>query len=122
VTTTWLDDDHLGIPPAVLGVESDSPPRPDSDDESSLVYLPSQPVRRGDREAVLELRHVEDGSLALLAFSSLEDLVAGCGEHQPWVAVSAEHLPELQRLSGAEHVLWDAELPEPLRRAVTADG
>ena len=52
----------------------------------------------------------------MLAYSALDFLVAGCGEAQPWVAVPTERVTELQRLSGAETVLWDVALLPDQRR------
>ncbi len=88
-------------------------PQPDD-----VVFVASQRFRRGDPEATLELRHTEDGRLAVLAFSSLERLVEGCGEAQPWIAFPHEHLDELVRVSGADVVLWDVALAPEQRHSM----
>lgn len=56
--------------PTGLGARRSEQPRPDD-----VAFVASQQFRRGDPEATLELRHTEDGRLAVLAFSSLERLV-----------------------------------------------
>ncbi|MQA86712.1 MAG: hypothetical protein GEV03_19285 [Streptosporangiales bacterium] len=66
---------------------------------------------------MLELRNIDDGRVAMLAFSSLEQLVEGCGEEQPWVAVPMDRVDELQRLSGADLVLWNVPLSPELRHS-----
>lgn len=77
------------------------------------VFVPSARVRPGDAELSLELRTLADGRTALLAYSTLDRLVDGCGPAQPWASIRADRLSELR-----EHfdvVLVDAELPEGLR-------
>ncbi|MQA86715.1 MAG: hypothetical protein GEV03_19300 [Streptosporangiales bacterium] len=91
-------------------------------ERSSVAYIPSRRVRRGDAEAMLELRNTEDGRVAMLAFSSLEQLVDGCGEAQPWVAVPIDRIEEMQRLSGADLVLWNVELSSELRHPAGKEG
>jgi hypothetical protein len=78
---------------------------------SGQVYVPSQRLRPEDVEAVLELRHTTDGELGLLAYSSLDLLVTACGPEQPWIAVPVERVAEVAGLSGADTVVWNAELP-----------
>lgn len=92
------------IAPAVLAAEYEGQQAGDA------VFVPSRRVRRGDAEATLELRRTEDGQLAMLAYSSLELLVDGCGEGQPWVAVPRERVAGLLSLSEADVVLWDVAL------------
>jgi hypothetical protein len=88
-----------------------------ADQSSSLAYIPSQRARQGDAEVVLELRNTEDGQVAVLAYSSLELLVAGCGEAQPWVAIPVDRVEHLPGLAGADVVLWNLALPAELRSA-----
>ena len=116
MSTDWTGQNGSVRPvaPPVLGVEyagggmSERPP---------VAYVPSQRVRRGDTEATLELRNTEDGRVAMLAFTTLERLVAGCGESQPWVAVPGDRVDGLQRLSGADVTLWDVPVPPEVRHA-----
>jgi hypothetical protein len=83
-----------------------------------VAYVPSRRGSLRDEQVTLELRHTVDGRVALLAYSALDLLVTGCGESQPWVAVPAERIDELRRLSGAETVLWDVALLPDQRRVV----
>ncbi|HEX5495963.1 MAG TPA: SAV_915 family protein [Mycobacteriales bacterium] len=87
-----------------VGEVTESPP---------TVFVPSRRMSAGDREVSLELRSLADGRTAMLAYSSLDRLVTGCGEAQPWVSIRADRLGELR-----EHfdlVLVDVDLPEGLR-------
>lgn len=73
-------------------------------------------------EAVLELRHTDQGELAVLAYGSLDALVDGCGPAQPWICLPAERLDELVGRSGADGVLWEPELSEEQRHNPFGDG
>ncbi|WP_243791452.1 SAV_915 family protein [Saccharopolyspora gloriosae] len=75
------------------------------------VYLPSQRATRQDEEVTLELRDTAQGDRALLAFTSLRELVDGCGDGQAWVAVRGHQIDDLRARSGADVILWDAALP-----------
>lgn len=114
MSTEWAGDNRADRPvaPPVLGAEFAGG---GTSEQQSVVYVPSQRLRRGDTEATLELRNTEDGRVAMLAFSSLERLVAGCGEAQPWVAVPADRVENLQELSGADVTLWDVAVPAEVR-------
>lgn len=84
--------------------------------EPTLVYLPSERMLKHDSEATVELRQLEDGRLAVLAYSSLDALVGNCGELQPWVSLPSDKVAEIQQQSGADLVIWDAALPEDQRK------
>ncbi|MGH3327467.1 MAG: SAV_915 family protein [Streptomycetales bacterium] len=91
---------------------------PGDQDQSVLppmVYVPSRRVQSGDEQAQLELRTLDDGRLAVLAFSSLDRLTAGCGPDQPWVLLRSEVLAGLQPGVGFDVVLVDVPLPPDLR-------
>lgn len=102
-----------GVPtPAVL----DAGPFETDDELPSVLYIPSEHVSEGALEDTnVELRRLEDGRLALLVFSSLEQLVAGCGNHQPWVGVPGEQLEELRRAVEADIAVLDTSLPTAIR-------
>lgn len=106
---TGRDGADRTVAPAVLGAEHAG------GGEQPTAYVPSQRLREGDTEATLELRNTEDGRVAMLAFSSLEQLVGCCGEAQPWVALPLDRVDNLRELSGADVTLWDLELPAELR-------
>jgi hypothetical protein len=80
-----------------------------------LVYVPSRPYRTGDDQARLELQPLAKGQLALLAYSSRQSLLDGCGPEQHYVRLRAAMLPEAMRQCGADQVLIDAPLPDHLR-------
>lgn len=101
--------------PPVINGERSGAASDDEDSGAELAYIPCRTVRDGDQEAYLELRPLEDGRLAMLAYSSLDHLIAGCGEVQPWVAIPRHHVSEYENQSGSDVVVWDTELPEELR-------
>ncbi|GAB3490690.1 SAV_915 family protein [Amycolatopsis cihanbeyliensis] len=80
-----------------------------------LVYLPTQRVEAGDPAASLELRRTEDGRTALVAYSSQELLVAGCGASQPWIAVPAHKLERLYDTGAFDFLALNVELTEDMR-------
>lgn len=80
-----------------------------------LVYIPSRPYRSGDDNAHLELQPLGKGRLALLAYSSRQSLLDGCGAEQHYVRLPVAMLPEAMRQCGADRVLIDTPLPDHLR-------
>lgn len=86
-----------------------TPPRDD------VAFVASSRTHPGDPDAEIELRQTTDGRLALLAFTSLDALVSGCGSAQPWIAFPTDRLDDVVEASGAGVVLWDITL-DPDRR------
>lgn len=84
--------------------------------EAAPVYLPAQRVVRPDEQAPIEVRAMEDGARALLAYSTLDQLISCCGGHQPWAKIRGGDVHDIQRQCEADIVLWDHALPEELRR------
>ncbi|WP_170220917.1 SAV_915 family protein [Amycolatopsis cihanbeyliensis] len=80
-----------------------------------FVYVPSRPIRAGDRRVLLELQPDHAGRPLLLAYTSPDMLVAGCGPYQPWAAIRAEDLEQVARESGAYGVTFDPILAEESR-------
>ena len=78
----------------------------------SAVSVPSERVVPGDVEARLVLRRL-DGLLLLPAYSSLDSLVACCGQDQPWVCLPVAGLGEVVAGVGADLVVLDAALQGP---------
>lgn len=100
--------DTARIPEASMAAGPPGPP-----EFPPTVFVPSRRGSAGDAELRLELRTLADGRTAMLAYTSLASLVAGCGAAQPWVSIRAERLVELR-----EHfdlVLVDVALPDDLR-------
>ncbi|MGH3797027.1 MAG: SAV_915 family protein [Pseudonocardiaceae bacterium] len=79
-----------------------------------MVYLPSQRVAGDDSETQLELRRLVDGRLVAVAYTTLERLVQGCGESQPWVLLPTPVLERYREQWGIEAVVLDAHLPPEL--------
>lgn len=90
--------------------------QPSVGDSEDVVYVASHQLKRGDTEATIEMRETDDGQLAVMVYSSLETLIAGAGDQQPWIAVPRERVPELVRRSGADGVLLDTVIPPGVRR------
>lgn len=86
--------------------------------------MPSErvPEPAPDAAVTLELRALGDGTIAMPAYSSLNDLVASCGDGQPWVAVRDHQVEALRRDSGAEIVVWDIALPFEERKTRYTEG
>lgn len=73
-----------------------------------VVYVPSERIEGGvGPDTKLQLRYLEDGLLALPVFSSLDQLIADCGEGQPWVAIPAERVEEFRHIVGADLTVLD---------------
>ena len=94
--------------------------QPGGNQPCDVLYVPV--AGRPGAAAHLELRRLPDGRLALPAYTSLEQLVSGCGPHQPWGAVDDDGLREVRRATGCDVVLLDAKLPpDQWRRESPAD-
>lgn len=89
----------------------------DSAAGTELVFVPADVPSGPDSGAQLQLRHMEDGRLAVLAYTSLELLVAGCGPRQSWIAAPVEELETLQSLAGFDVIAVNVELPQAWRVA-----
>ena len=106
----YSEDRQAEVTPPVLGsemIEDDHAP-------DELFTPTARPVTEGD--ITLVLRDLEDGGRAMLVYSSLDLLTAGCGEDQPWMGFRARALHDLQHAAGASVVLWDALLPSNVRQ------
>lgn len=55
-----------------------------------------------------------------MAYTSVELLVAGCGEQQPWIAAPVEKLESLRGIVEFDVIALDVQMPEDMR--VGADG
>lgn len=109
-------DGGLSVPPPVISAEHVGSGDID-EDVPETVYIPSERVRSREEDVTLELRRTTDGPLALVAFTSLEQLVEGCGNRQHWVAVRGHSLEDLRERSGADVIVWDAAIPIEDRRS-----
>ena len=105
----------------VAGADAPRPgPAPEVEEPEWLgggeyVFVPVHEVPAG-AEALLELRTLTDGRLALPVYSSATWLVRCCGDAQPYGAFPADGVEELFTASGADVVGADLPLPVELRR------
>lgn len=107
------------VAPPVFGAEYAG----NEDSESAnTVFVATQQVGPQDTKAQVELRQDQAGRLVMLAYSSLDSLIAGAGEFQPWISVLADRFYQVQQDCGADVVQWDVELPPELRRAGHEEG
>ena len=56
------------------------------------------------------MRQAPDEPMTALAFTSRDRLVAGCGDHQPWVAVPADSVLAQFEHAGVSRVIIDGLL------------
>jgi hypothetical protein len=96
-----------GPPPAV--------PEPARFASGEYVFVPVHEIPAG-AEALLELRTLVDGRLALPVYGSATSLVRCCGDAQPYGVFPVSALAELVGSSGADVVGADLPLPPELRR------
>lgn len=90
-------------------------PAPDRLASGEYVFVPVHAVPAG-AEALLELRTLVDGRLALPVYGSATSLVRCCGDAQPYGVFPASAVPELVAACGADVVGADLPLPVELRR------
>jgi hypothetical protein len=90
-------------------------------DATSWLFVPARKVAAGSDRAWPELRTLTDGRLALLAYTSVAELVRACGPHQPWFGVPAAWLPRMGQVCRFETVALNAEIPPDLRLAEAVD-
>lgn len=109
-------DNGTNIAGPVIGAE-----HVHDDQTVATAYLPTNQASVDDA-VELELRDTTDGNRALLAFTSLEQLVAGCGDGQPWIAVPGTNVADIKIRSGSDVVFWDAALPLEDRRTRYQEG
>lgn len=104
------------ISPEQLGLRPPDGGRPADLSEGS-AFLPVRRVPARHEDAALEVRYLNDGSSALLAYTSVRRLVEGMGPAQPWVELPPPlSVDDLQVSIGVDVVLWDSALPRRLRR------
>jgi SseB protein N-terminal domain len=77
----------------------------------ALLYVPAHPVG-GDPQAsfALEPRTMSDGAAAVIAFTSVAELVRQLGRYQPWAAFRPEDLQRLAHAIGLERVYVDPKV------------
>lgn len=85
-----------------------------------VLYVPIRVARAGGVQ--VELRRLDDGRIALPAYTSPAELVRGCGPAQRWAALDGIGMRALR--SSCDVVLVDVQLPivRHLRESVVDDG
>lgn len=74
---------------------------------TAVLYLPCRRPPAGDDELHLLCPQPLPGTAVLAAWSSLDRLVAACGDAQPWVAVPTWSVTQLRDDAGAAAVVLD---------------
>lgn len=116
----------LSLPVELRHPELDAHDFPDLEEISvdpnagETIYIPSRPFNSRDDRVNLELQPGQDGKPALLVYFSLEQLRAGCGPHQAWVAFPSRTVSRIAREAGASTVLFNPILPGDIRHKSSA--
>jgi hypothetical protein len=118
----------LALPPELRRPELDTADVPDLElitvdhNPTDRIYIPCRPFRPGAGQIRLELQPGPDGQPAMLVYFSIDQLRAGCGPHQAWVAFKSKHLKAVARRAGAHTVLFNQILPEHARHTASVAG
>jgi hypothetical protein len=80
-----------------------------------LLYVPARPMKSLNQWVELELQPDDRGRLMLLAYTSPQQLEAGCGPYQAWVSIPSDLISEAACRSGADGVLFNPILAEESR-------
>ncbi|WP_146779042.1 SAV_915 family protein [Actinomadura craniellae] len=86
-----------------------------------VVYLPTGAFSPGDEAVVIALIKIEGGREAMLVFSSLDRLMAACGQGQSWVSLQVDRsagIEELARVCGVDTIVRDMGDPIPVRHSI----
>lgn len=79
-----------------------------------VLYLP---VRVSvDGRQLAEVRAIENGRSALLAYTALDRLIAQCGREQPWSLVNTDMLGEIKADQPFDVVAFDPLIGARLKR------
>lgn len=111
-------DEYWRAAPPVWGPDDVHEPEesevsdPQSVQPNIPVFVPAASEPDEDGHAEIQLRRTDAGELALPVFTSVQTLVACCGEDQAWVSFYAESLPDLLSATGADGIAEDVELPQ----------
>lgn len=112
-------DDEVIVPEVITG---DMVAGEDDDDIPPVVHTPTESVwDGGEQPPALVLRELEDGSVAMLVYTSPEAMAAGCGGGQPYLSVRSEGLAEFRYWLGIDQMLWDAVLAPELRQYASSE-
>jgi hypothetical protein len=80
--------------------------------DTHVVYVPAHPITsRGRKDVGFEIRELETGEKAAVAFTSLPRLVEALGKSQPWLAMPMARLRDLMGSRGVAQVAVDPIVP-----------
>lgn len=96
------------IEPETFGTEDEQAP--------TVVWTPTAAPMRDGEHPPLVLREMQDGRVAMLAYTSLEEMTEGCGPGQPFISIDAEAVQVCQHLAEADVVLWNPVLAAEVRQ------
>ncbi|MDV6011008.1 SAV_915 family protein [Haloechinothrix sp. LS1_15] len=84
--------------------------------DEGQVWIPTRPVRRGDRRVTAELHREQPGSPPLLCvYTSLEQLREACGPYQAAAAIEIDRIEQVAQECGAHGVVVNPILAEEAR-------
>ncbi len=89
--------------------------------EPTWAFVPTRPILGPHEQVHPELRRTDDGRLALLAYTSLERLVEGCGADQPWVRVPVEEFERIHAECRFDTIALNVALPTECRHREDRD-
>lgn len=78
-----------------------------------IVYLPAARFGGGQGPEV-QFRELEQGGIALLAYTALDRMARCLGPRQPWVMIETSKLAEIMDRHEAKQLHFDLPLPEEL--------
>jgi hypothetical protein len=85
------------------------------------LYVAANPDRASGGPSLTLYGLGEQGQQAILAYSSLNLFISGCGADQPWILVPSDRISELAQHSGDVKfsILMNQRLPQELRGRAT---
>lgn len=85
--------------------------------DTDVVFVPAHPrVKDAASDVVFEVRVLEDGRAAGIAFTSTRELVEALGEAQPWVAIPLGRFRTLMGSAGVAEVVINPRVPQDALR------
>lgn len=109
----WVPEGHRYPEPDPR--EQPPPQRLDEVGYDATVWIPTHPVRSGDRRVTAELHAEEPGSPLLCVYTSLDRLRASCGGYQAAAAIEGHRIDEVAARAGAHGVAFNPVLDEKVR-------
>ena len=95
----------------IIGVASPGVVDEASGEVPELLFVPAHPVEgQPNASFALEPRMMDDGLAAVIAFTSVQQLVAQLGRYQPWAAFEPEDLRRLVHAIGIDRVYVDPKV------------